>query len=115
MEIERLHEMLTDAGIEHEWRDRTPEIKKKDPAVIQIRDEYNWGWQIIVYRPDGERLISAIEGFGSYGYGLEGEQGDSIEIMGLLTPEESKDSSVVGWLTAEEVFRRIKEAVCGSK
>lgn len=115
MEIERLHKMLTDAEIEHEWLDRTPQIRKRDPIVLQIRDEYPWGWQIIVYRPDGERLISAIEGFGSHGYGLKGEQGDSIEIMGLLTPEEEKDDSVLGWLTAEEVFRRIKEAVCGSK
>jgi hypothetical protein len=34
-----------------------------------------------------------------------------IEIMGLLTPEEQEYDSVVGYLTAEEVFRRIKEAV----
>lgn len=73
------------------------------------------GIQVIVYREDGERLVSAIEGFGSHGFGLNGEQGDLIEIMGLLTPEEEKEESVRGWLTAEEVFRRIKEALCGSK
>lgn len=105
MEIERLHNMLTDAGIEHEWVDRQ--------SLFDVRrhSDLNWGWQIIIYRPDGERLVSAIEGFGSHGYGLEGEQGDSIEIMGLLTPEESESDSVRGWLTADEVFRRIKEAL----
>ena len=51
-------------------------------------------------------MVSAIEGFGSYGYA-----DDLIEIMGLLTPEESENDSVKGWLTAEEVFKRIKEAL----
>lgn len=104
MEIERLHKMLTDEGIEHEWLDRGERFSKSD---------IKWGYQIIVYKKNGDRLISAIEGYGTYGYGLDGEQGDLIEIMGLLTPEEEKYDSVKGWLTAEEVFRRIKEAVCG--
>ena len=115
MEIERLHKMLLDAGIEHEWVDRTPSLKRPRKDVVKMRDEYNWGWQIIIYRPDGERLVSAIEGFGSHGYGLEGEQGDLIEIMRLLTPEEEEYDSVRGWLTAEEVFERIKVALCGVK
>lgn len=119
MEIERLHEMLTDAGIDHEWRDRTPKgwdrLCRKYPEMIE---NDVWGWQIIVYKDNGDRLISAIEGKGTYGYAPEDDfrgPSDLIEIMGLLTPEEEKDSSVAGWLTAEEVFRRIKEAVCGSK
>lgn len=111
MEIEKLHNMLTEAGIEHEWVDRTPAIRYKRKGIVEIRDEYNWGWQILIYRPDGERLVSAIEGFGSHGYGLNGEQGDSIEILGLLTPEEAEWDTVRGWLTADEVFRRIKEAM----
>ena len=103
--------MLTDAGIEHEWKDRTPPgwgtYNKGLEHIV-------WGWQIIVYKKDGERLISAIEGYGTYGYGSyfdEEEDGDLIEIMGLLTPEEAEHNSVAGWLTAEEVFRRIVEAV----
>lgn len=107
MEIERLHKMLTDAGIEHEWNDRSLWYGRS-----KIKSDINWGWQVVVYRPDGERLVSAIEGFGSHGFGLDGEQGDLIEILGLLTPEEEEWDSVKGWLTAEEVFRRIKEAVC---
>lgn len=115
MEIERLHKMLTDAGIEHEWLDRTP------PGEMPRRwfgEEIVWGWQIIVYKEDGERLVSAIEGYGSYGYGSGfdlGESNDLIEIMGLLTPEEEEHDSVAGWLTAEEVFRRIMEALAELK
>lgn len=111
MEIERLHKMLTDAGIEHEWVDRTPPGEK---SRIWRDREIVWGWQIVVYKEDGERLISAIEGYGSYGYGSGfdwDKPSDLIEIMGLLTPEEEEYDSVKGWLTAEEVFRRIKEAL----
>ena len=111
MEIERLHKMLTDAGIEHEWVDRTPPSWGR---ISKGLEHIVWGWQIIVYKEDGERLISAIEGYGSYGYGSGFDwdnPSDLIEIMGLLTPEEKEHNSVAGWLTAEEVFRRIKEAL----
>lgn len=114
MEIVRLHEMLLAAGIEHEWRDRTPpgwkECVEELPHLFTPR---NWGWQIIVYKPDGERLISAIEGWGTYGFNDGSDPvwseipSDLIEIMGLLTPEEAALDSVVGWLTAEDVFSRI--------
>lgn len=57
----------------------------------------------LVY-PDRENCVcSAIEHDGSYG-----RQADKIEIMGLLTDEEGKYDDVVGWLTAEDVFERIK-------
>lgn len=120
MEIERLHEMLTDAGIEHEWRDRTPpgydRMLRENPRLF---DERNWGWQVIVYKENGDRLVSAVEGWGTYGYGnathgIDGSDetdGDLIEIMGLLTPDEEECDIVVGYLTAEEVFRRITEAL----
>lgn len=97
MEIHRLHQMLTEAGIDHEFLDRGRGV---------FTEDIDFGYQIIVYYPDGERMISAIEGYGTYGY-----KDDLVEIMGLLTPEEEKDDSVAGYLTAEEVFRRIKEAV----
>jgi hypothetical protein len=97
VEIHRLHEMLTDAGIEHEWRDRTPPGWDEVVAVKDI----NWGWQVMIRDATGKELLSAIEGYGSYGYGLHGEAGDLIEIWGF------KDDPQ-GYLTAEEVFRRIK-------
>lgn len=97
MEIHRLHEMLTEAGIEHEFRDRTPPGMKDPIARI------NWGWQVVINKPSGVQLLSAIEGYGSYGFGLDGEH-DLIEFWDFKGDPE-------GWLTAEEVFRRIKEAV----
>ena len=39
-----------------------------------------------------------------YSYG--GKEG-LLEMMGLLTEDEAKHESVLGWLTAEEVFHRI--------
>ena len=116
MEIERLHKMLLDAGIEHEWRDRKPpnwdEYCREYPNIFDA--DRVWGWQVIVFDKNGDRLVSAIEGWGTYGYTpLFGPPSDLIEIMGLLTPGEEQRGlgGVIGWLTAEEVFRRIREAV----
>lgn len=84
-EIRVLANMLTEAGIPHDFR------RSFD------------GWQV-VYPEEGEdRVGDAIECFGSYGC-----QEDKLEIMGLLTEEEKKDYGVIGWLTAQEVFERIK-------
>lgn len=47
--------------------------------------------------------IDVIQHFGSYG-----ESEDLLEIMGALTEEEREDDSVLGCLTAEEVFKRFK-------
>ena len=108
MEIERLHEMLLAAGIEHDWVDRRLRVYdvygKLMPDLFPEGEDR--GWQIVVYYPDGERMISAIEGWGTYGF-----KDDLIEIMGLLTPEEAEHDSVIGWLTAEDVFERIKKEI----
>ena len=84
-EIIKLHNMLDNSKIPHEF--------------IKFMD----GYQVNYYDKDGVRIADAIEHFGSYGH----EQ-DLLEIMGLLTPEEKEYDSVVGWLTAEDVFDRIK-------
>ena len=47
---------------------------------------------------------SVIEHYGSYGH-LD----DLLEIMGLLTEEESRDDDVLGHVSADEVFQRIKK------
>ena len=53
-------------------------------------------------RNEGEFVCSVIEHDGSYG-----RNDDKLELMGLLTNEESECDDVVGWLTAEDVFNRI--------
>lgn len=87
-EILRLHKMLEEASIPH--------------TVSRWMD----GWMVCypVARPSEECVIDAIETSHSYGYWE-----DKIEIMGLLTPEEEECDSVVGHLTAENVFERIKK------
>lgn len=112
MEIEKLHKMLTDAGIEHDWINRNRDIFRE---MDDVREEFgiDWGWQVIVRNSDGDYLISAIEGYGTYGYRCyKGELlSDLIEIMDCTTPEEE----VTGGLTAEEVFGRIKGVICSLK
>ncbi len=84
-EILRLDAMLTQKGIPH--------------TLHKFID----GWQVI-YPENGEaRVMDAIEHFGSYG-----NKDDLLEIMGLLTPEEREHDSILGWLTAEDVYSRIE-------
>lgn len=87
-EILRLQKMLEENNIPHvfgKWMD---------------------GWMVCypVARPSEDCVIDAIENSHSYGY-----YEDKLEIMGLLTPEEEACDSVVGHLTAENVFERIKK------
>ena len=57
---------------------------------------------IICYPCCGAECVSdAICHDGSYG-----RQDGLLEMMGLLTEEESEYDSVLGWLTAEQVFER---------
>lgn len=102
-EIVKLHEMLLEANIEHVWVNRNPEGYPKRLRDGTILD---FGWHIVVYRPNGARLISVIEGYGTYGVEV-----DRLEIMGLLTPEELEYNDVAGWLTADDVFERIVKVV----
>ena len=85
-EILRLDRMLCNEGIPH---------------VLQKHTD---GWQIIYPKDGEERIMDAIENFGSYG-----SDKDLLEIMGLLTPEEEQHDRVVGYLTAKNVLERIKE------
>ena len=87
-EIIRLHGMLAGNDIPH--------------AITRFLD----GWQL--WYPDVDHpdhcVMDAIEHMGSYG-----KESDLLEIMGLLTPEEAEHDVVAGYLTAEDVFERIKK------
>ena len=58
----------------------------------------------IQYPCDKDFVCSAIQGTYSYGGKM-----NLIEIMGLLTPKEEEQDEVVGYLTADEVYERIKK------
>lgn len=83
-EIIKLHEMLTEANIPHEFH--------------RLYDGYQ-----ICYPAKQNCIADAIEHYGSYG-----NDEDTLEIMGLLTEEEWEQDGVLGHLTAEEVFKRFK-------
>ena len=95
-EIFRLKKMLEDANIPFDFFEMDPEARKIMPEFEH--------WHIN-YPNRGNFIVSAVEGFGTYG-----EQDDKLEIMGGLTEEEKEEGyEVVGWPTAEEVFERIKK------
>ena len=100
-EIFKLKKMLEDAKIPFDFYERDTEIS----AIIP-----EWEHWHINYPSKKGCIISVIEGTGTYG-----AEDDKLEIMGGLTEEESKHDAVVGWLTAEEVFDRIKKLEEGVK
>ena len=88
MEIIELAERLAKAGIPFQF------------------NELHGGYQIS-YPNKQNRVCSVVEHSFSYG-----SESDLLEIMGLLTESEQEadvgdESSVVGYLTADEVFYRI--------
>lgn len=87
-EIFKLHNMLTAAKIPHTF-------------LSGIHGGYQ------VYYPFYKRrkpVCSAILHAHSYGAFV-----GKIEIMGLLTEEEANESPVLGYLTADDVFKRIEK------
>ncbi len=84
-EILKLDKMLTESKIPH--------------TLMKHMD----GWQVIYPEDGARRVIDAVEFDGSYG-----SNEDLLEIMGLLTPEEQEADTVCGYLTAEDVFKRIE-------
>lgn len=84
-EVKKLHEMLEKAGIPHQY-ENTPKFK-----------------QVTIIGKGGTKLCDAI--LSEYSYGRE--QG-LLEIMGGCSREEGGAGGILGWLTAEEVFKRFK-------
>jgi hypothetical protein len=89
-EILKLKTMLEDAKIPFLFKDDMYNGYKKPSYQIEIIK-------------NGIRLCDAVQNYGSYG-----EEKDLIEIMGGLTYEENKKDSVLGYLTADDVFKRFK-------
>lgn len=83
-EIHKLHQMLVDAGIPHDFE------RNLD------------GWQV-TYPSIEKFIIDAIQHFGSYGAGQ-----DLLESISDENRERAGDSCE-GYLTASEVFKRINK------
>jgi hypothetical protein len=92
-------------------RSEYKEIRKLAKMLIQehipFRIDYlSNGMQVAYYDTNDStfRVCSAVEHDGSYGHAV-----DRIEIMGLVNESKVFKDSVEGYLTAKEVFERIKE------
>lgn len=95
-EILKLKEMLENANIPFTFTDDFFGAKRR--GEDKISPETYPAYQIRL-----NENVDVIQHFGSYG-----EAQNLLEIMGGLTVEEMQDDSVLGYLTAEEVFKRFK-------
>lgn len=84
-EILKLRQMLCKAGIPH--------------SLSRMYD----GWQII-YFCGREQVADVVQHRFSYG-----AEKDMLELQGLLKPQEKEYDDVAGYLSANEVFKRIKK------
>ena len=97
----------------------TAELDKLEKMLVKADIPYRrLPMQIAYYGPSGEQPgepepgvirgagVGAICSVIAHGYGSE--EG-LLEISGLLTPEEAKYNSVLGYLDAENVFARIEK------
>lgn len=85
------------------------EIKKLKQMLESEKIPFEWGEQmggynLAYYGKCNHKVCSVIEHNGSYGH-----KQDRLEIMGLLTEQEQRIDNVKGWLTADDVFQRIKK------
>lgn len=94
-ELDKLETYLKEHGIRHKRIDK--------PAFIPMLDDGDVGrHQIAVYDEEGGIKWDAICQFGSYGY----EKG-LLEIYGDIVEGECVEG-VIGWLTADDVIKRMQ-------
>ena len=80
--------------------------KAEIPFVWKEHKDYRNGYQILYPVGGVQNICSVIEHKFSYG-----NEKDLLEIQGLMTKEEEEKQhdSVLGFLTAENVFKRIEK------
>ena len=109
-EIFKLKRMLEKENIPFDWVECFGYSKEEIEQLKKIAPDLTEYYQICYPKGSASnwenRYISVIEGFGTYG----AEQ-DKLEIMGGFTPWEkyTESGSVMGGLTAHNVFTRIKK------
>ena len=93
-EIFKLHQLLEDAGIPHTFVNDFEGMPYEEIGLCRYH---------IFYPSKAKVICSVVEGHCTYG-----SEDDLLEIMGLLAPEEEKENTVLGWLTAGNVYERIR-------
>lgn len=106
-EIFRLHAMLDEAGIQHDFMEHTPEVSgiaDRELSFYQICYPSRADWYKSIHDPKMRAVMCSVtEGHTTFGCGS-----DRLEMMGLSVG--NKFDSIVGYLTAENVFERIVKA-----
>lgn len=97
-EMEKLIEYLDKSGINYKRINETNIVPFSDGNEIDIGRN-----QVVVYDTEGNFKWDAICHYGSYGY-----RAGLLEIYGNIVDEKIDGDSVVGWLTAEDVIKRVK-------
>lgn len=107
--------LSTPGAMESVYAEKYTEIfrLKKMLEDANIPFEFLWhgdlmGFQICYPATGDKRVCSVIEHSFSYG-----NEDNLLEICGLLTEEEAEVDSVLGYLSADNVFERIKKAEAG--
>lgn len=95
-EFDKLIKMLDESGIPYERDD--------DNFMMLTFGTPVGGIKRIKYPKKEDFVCSVVFGNGTYGF-----ESGKLEIMGLLTPEEEQYDSVIGYLTAKDVFDRISK------
>lgn len=101
-EILKLKRMLEEANIPFTFTDDCFNVKERIDTGSPIA-KFLYGEQYPAYQIRLGNLADVIEHCYSIGY-----LADKLEIMGGLTEEEMEYDSVLGYLTAKEVFKRFK-------
>lgn len=95
-EFDKLINMLDKSGIPYERDD--------DNFMMLAYGVPVGGIKRIKYPKKEDFICSVVYGHGTYGF-----ESGKLEMMGLLTPEEEACDSVLGYLTARDVFDRIRK------
>ena len=96
-ELEKLEEYLKEHNYNYRWNSVCQGYEGCPSMFLPHQD------QIVVYDDHNTRLWDAVCHFGSYGH----EKG-LLEIMGVIVDEEADGGSVIGWLTADDVIKRLE-------
>lgn len=96
-EIKKLARMLDTARIPFVF------TRRFDHPIKKGQSSYHLEYPVSSLSNCAKRVCSVIQGYGTYGM-----EENKLEIMGLIEPWET-DDSVLGHLTAEDVFNRISK------
>lgn len=102
-ELDKLEAWLKKHGYLYIRRDGPRYKGFTEEEAVKLPKGFGEVHQVIVFNEYGDRVWDAVCHYGSYGY----EQG-LLEVMGSEIVDPDAGDSVEGWLTADEIIRRLE-------